>query len=112
MTQMKRIFFLGVIAFAFYAAEPARAAITIDTTKASDWKISNGVITLDWNSTTGDIFSVHLNGHPEELVDATVLSSSHQPKGFYMDNTGLCRGATTAGFQQDGYHYLASSASF
>src|SRR5258708_316769 len=106
MTHIKKLFLLGVIAVAFYVAEPARAAITIDTSNATDWKISNGVITLDWNSHTGDIFSVHLNGHPEDLVDVTNLSSSHQPKGFYMDNTGLGSGATTAGFQQDGDHYL------
>lgn len=106
MKQTRRFFLLAVIAMAFYAAQPASATITIDTTTATDWKISNGVITLDWNSQVGNIFSVHLNGHPEELVDITNTNSNHQPKGFYMDNTGLGGGTTTAGFQQDGDHYL------
>src|SRR5882672_7300320 len=103
---MKKLFLLGVIAVALYAAEPAKAAITIDTTTATDWKISNGVITLDWNSTTGSIFGVHLNGHPDNLVDTTNLSSNGQPKGLYMDNTGLGAGTKTAGFHQNANHYV------
>jgi len=102
---MKKLYLLA-IAFVLYAAEPAKAAISIDTSTSTDWKISNGVITLDWNSTTGSIFGVHLNGHPDNLVDTTTLSSNGQPKGLYMDNTGLGSGATTAGFHQNGNHYL------
>src|SRR5882762_8055064 len=70
MERMKALYLIGVIAVALYAAEPARAAITIDTTTATDWKISNGVISLDWNSTTGNIFAIHLarsEEHTSEL---------------------------------------------
>src|SRR5258708_5809485 len=103
---MKKLYLLGITTVALYAAEPAKAAITIDTSTATDWKITNGVITLDWNSTTGSIFGVHLNGHPDNLVDTTNLSSNGQPKGLYMDNTGLGSGTTTAGFHQNANHYL------
>src|SRR5262249_25453126 len=89
----------------FLAVSPVRAAITIDTSTATDWKISNGVVSLDWNSTSGHIFSVHLAGHPDEFVDVTNTSGG-QPKGLYMDNTGLGSGTTTAGFHQNGNHYL------
>jgi uncharacterized protein (TIGR03437 family) len=82
-------------------APPAAAAISIDTNTATDWQITNGVIALDWNSTTGNVFSVHLLGYPDDLVDLT-----HQPKGLYMDNTGLGSGTTTAGFHQDSNHYV------
>ena len=106
MERIKALHLIGVIAVALYAAEPARAAITIDTTTATDWKISNGVISLDWNSTTGNIFAIHLAGHPDNLVDITNRSSNGQPKGVYMDNTGLGSGATTAAFHQNANHYL------
>lgn len=104
--QAKRLFLLGAIVIAFCAAVPANATITINTSTATDWKISNGVISLDWNSTTGNVFSVHLVGHPDDLVDTTTKNSNGQPEGLYMDNTGLGSGTTTAGFHQDGNHYL------
>src|SRR6266700_5381037 len=106
MERIKALHLIGVIAIALYAAEPARAAITIDTTTATDWKISNGVISLDWNSTTGNIFAIQLVGHPDNLVDITNRSSNGQPKGVYMDNTGLGSGTTTAAFHQNANHYL------
>jgi hypothetical protein len=88
-------------------AKPADAKITINTSTASDWKISNGVITLDWSSTTGHIFGVHLAGHTDNLVDTTNTQSG-QPKGLYSGNVGtnLGTGSVTAGFHQNGDHYL------
>lgn len=87
------------------SASPVNAAITLDTTTATDWKISNGRVLLDWNSTTGHVFSVHLAGQPDEFVDVTNTSGG-QPKGLYMDNTGLGPGTATAGFHQEGNRYL------
>ena len=83
----------------------AHAAITVDTTNAKDWKIGNGAIALDWNSTNGHIYSIHLVGHPDELIDVTNTSGG-QPKGLYMDNTGLGGGATTSNCSQDGDRYV------
>jgi hypothetical protein len=104
--QAKRLFLLWVIAVALYTPVPANATITINTSTATDWKISNGVISLDWNSTTGNVFSVHLVGHPDDLVDITTKNSNGQPKGLYMDNTGLGSGTTSTGFHQNGNHYV------
>src|SRR5262249_50805757 len=87
------------------AVAPATAAITIDTSNPSDWIIRNGVLTLDWNSRTGHVFSAHLAGLPDDLIDVTNTQGG-QPKGFYMDNTGLGGGATTAGFFQDRDRYI------
>lgn len=121
MAVMRSLACLGLLAFAGLATfhpSPAAAALTINTSIPTDWKIGNGAITLDWNSTTGHIFGVHLVGHPDNLVDATNTQSG-QPKGLYPGNAGtnLGTGTVTAGFHQGGDTYLdwwittASSAS-
>jgi uncharacterized protein (TIGR03437 family) len=101
----QRPLLIALAAFILIAGS-AKAAITIDTSKATDWQIGNGVISLDWNSTTGAVFGVHLVGHADNLVDLTHLSGNGQPSGLYMDNTGLGSGATSAGYQQAGNNYL------
>ncbi len=78
---------------------PALCAITVDTTIATDWKISNGVVLLDWNSNSGHVFSIHLAGRSEDIIDVTNTSGG-QPKGLYMDNTGFGAGTTTAHFRK------------
>lgn len=92
-----RTLVLAVAALALFAAVPSSAQLSIDTTNPSDWQISNGVISLDWNSTTAHVFSVHLAGHSDELVDTT---STHdgQPNGLYMDNSGVGSGTTSASY--------------
>src|SRR4051812_47913263 len=110
MLAMRSLAVASVAAFAWLAAGHASSAdakITINTATASDWKISNGVITLDWSSTTGHIFGVHLAGHTDNLVDVTNTQSG-QPKGLYSGNVGtnLGTGTVTAGFHQNGDHYL------
>lgn len=85
----------AALMFSFAAA--AHAQITIDTSDASDWKISNGAISLDWNSTTGHVFGVQLAGHSDQLVDTTTTQFG-QPMGLYMDNSGVGSGTTTAGY--------------
>src|ERR1700722_15228003 len=83
----------------------ANSAITVDTTNAADWKIGNGVLSVDWNSMSGNIFSIHLAGNPNDLIDVTNTSGGI-PKGFYMDNTGLGSGATTPSYRQEGNRYI------
>lgn len=92
-------------AFAVLTAWPARAQLTIDTGDPTDWKISNGVISLDWNSTSGHVFSVHLAGHSDELVDTTTTQNG-QPDGLYMDNSGVGSGTTSASYQLQQGKYL------
>ena len=110
MLVTRQLSILSIVAFTAVAAggaTRAEANITIDTSNASDWKISNGMISLDWNPTTGHIFGVVLAGHPDNLVDTTTTQSG-QPKGLYMDNAGtnLGSGTITTGFHQNGNHYL------
>ncbi len=86
----------------------AQAQLGIDASSPQDWKISNGAMTLDWNSTTGNVFSVHLAGHPDDLVDTTHTGANGQPDGLYMDNAGtnLGSGTTTASYHLGGTSYL------
>ncbi|WP_176441753.1 choice-of-anchor D domain-containing protein [Granulicella rosea] len=75
--------------------------LSINTSNANDWVITTGAVKLDWNSTTGRIFSVHLTGYSDELVDTTTTQYG-QPDGLYMDNTGTGSGTTTSGYVQTG----------
>lgn len=86
------------------------AAITIDTSNASDWKISNGAMTLDWNSLKGNVFGLYLNGQGDNLVD-TGHTSGGQPFGLYMDNVGLGGGTPVSTYTQ-GAGYLDWSISY
>ena len=80
---------------------PAIARLTIDTSKADDWKISNGVIALDWMPSDGRVFSMHWMAFPDqELIDQS-NRDRNGPKGFYMDNAGDLVGATNPGYYVD-----------
>jgi hypothetical protein len=80
---------------------PAQAQITIDTSSSTDWKISNGVINVDWLPGDGRIFSVHWTAFPnQEIIDRT--NRDHNgPKGFYMDNVGPGGGTPTNNYYLD-----------
>ncbi|HEX7157776.1 MAG TPA: choice-of-anchor D domain-containing protein, partial [Edaphobacter sp.] len=90
------------------AATPAQ--LTIDTTNAADWKISNGTITIDWNSQGGNIFGMYLVGHSDNLVDVTNTSGGI-PKGLYMDNSGFGSATPTAAYTNNG-NYLDWSITY
>ncbi|GGA74381.1 hypothetical protein GCM10011507_27240 [Edaphobacter acidisoli] len=97
MRPMQSFWLFGTALLFLCAAMPTHAQITIDTTNPVDWKISNGVVSLDWNSTDAHVFSVHLTGHTDELVDVTSTHNG-QPNGLYMDNAGTGSGTNTAGY--------------
>lgn len=78
------------------------AALTIDTTNPTDWKISNGAVSIDWNSQQGNIFGMYLAGHSDNLVDVTNLSGNGQPKGLYMDNAGFGSATPVAAYTNAG----------
>jgi hypothetical protein len=89
-----KLFILGATALTLLAiplAHPQMSGttpITIDTSSPTDWKISNGVLTVDWLPSDGRIFSMHWSAFPnQELIDQTNRSHAG-PKGFYMDNVG------------------------
>lgn len=79
--------------------------LTIDTSIATDWKIGSGAINLDFNPTTGKIFSVHLVGYSDELVD-TGSTSGGQPNGLYSGNVGGGAGPVTYGYTRNGNTYI------
>jgi len=97
---------LALAAGLFGLATPAAAQLAIDSSQPADWKISNGAVSLDWNSTAGNVYSFYLTGHPDNLIDTTNLNGNGQPKGFYMDNAGVGTGATTAGYDLQPGRYL------
>src|SRR3954465_8618233 len=90
---------ISALLFFAGAAGAANAAITIDTTNPTDWKIGNGILSVDWNSRSGHVFSMHMTGRSEDLIDVTNTSGG-QPKGLYMDNTGLGSGTISASYSQ------------
>ena len=61
------------------------ATITLNNSNAGTWVINNGAITLNWNSSAGNLNSWTLNGYTDQLADTTATSSNI---GLYMDNTG------------------------
>ncbi|MGD0830707.1 MAG: polysaccharide lyase family protein, partial [Terracidiphilus sp.] len=69
------------------ALKPAQAQLTITQSSATDWKISNGAISLDFDSTAGDVWSMYLTGYSTDLVDTTHCCTNSHPSGLYMDNT-------------------------
>jgi hypothetical protein len=99
---------LTLAAWILAAALPplAQGQLAIDTSNPSDWKISNGALSLDWSSTAGNVWAIYLAGNPNDLIDITNTVSSGQPKGFYMDNAGVGGGATTAGYDLQPGRYL------
>jgi len=97
----------GLAAFAgllLAAAPGARAQFAIDTSNPTDWRISNGALSLDWNSQAGNIWQLTLAGRTDDLIDVTNTNADGQPKGLYMDNAGVGSGATTASYHlESGY---------
>jgi hypothetical protein len=94
--------------------QPAKAQLTIDTATAADWKISNGELSMDWDSTTGNVWSMFLTGFSTDLVDTTHPGGDGNPDGLYMDNDGTDMSSgigntgvtATASFHLDSGHYL------
>lgn len=98
---MKQLLLSAIALILLQPLSPAHAQITIDTSNSTDWKISNGVITVDWLPGDGRIFSIHWTAFPnEEIIDQT--NRDHNgPKGFYMDNVGPGSGTATNSYYLD-----------
>lgn len=80
---------------------PHSGTVTIDTTNPTDWKISNGVLNIDFNPSAGNIFSMTMAATGDQLVDTTTLNSNGQPKGFYMDNAGFGSSTPVPGYDNE-----------
>lgn len=81
------------------------STISIDTTTATDWKISNGSLNIDFNSKMGRIQGLTMGASSTQLVDTT-NTDSNGVKGLYMDNAGFGSATGVAG-----YDYQAASGS-
>jgi Polysaccharide lyase family 4, domain II/Polysaccharide lyase family 4, domain III len=107
---MKKL--LGTIVLLF--AAQAHAQLGLTQVSPTDWSITNGVLTMDFNPAGGELWSMFLNAFPaDNLIDTTQIGGDGHPKGLYMDNVGTDIngigniGVTpTAGFHLDSGHYL------
>lgn len=98
---MKQLLLAAIALVLLQTASPSNAQITIDTSTMTDWKISNGIINVDWLPGDGRIFSIHWTAFPsQEIIDTTNRDHSG-PKGFYMDNVGPGSGTPTNGYYLD-----------
>ncbi len=87
----------------------ATGTLSIDTTNPTQWIISNGAITLQWDSTNpvANIYSINLAGDPTQLVDDTVYFSGGEPRGLYEDDSGPTTGGPqTASYTKVGNEYI------
>jgi hypothetical protein len=83
--------------------------LSIDTANPTQWIISNGAITLQWDSTnaTANIYSINLAGDSTQLIDTTVYFTGGEPYGLYEDDSGPTTGGpTTATYTQVGNEYI------
>ncbi len=96
------------------ALQLCHAQLTLTEVSASDWKITNGALTMDFNPAGGEIWSMFLNTFPSDnLVDLTQTGGDGHPKGLYMDNDGTCQSqgigsssTPAANFHLNSGHYL------
>jgi hypothetical protein len=108
MNMLKKIPAWPVTAalLAFGGTSMARAQLAITQNSATDWKITNGAITVDWDSNQGNIWNVQL-GSSGNLNDETETTGDGTYKGLYMDNDGsFGGGAVTSGYHLNQGHYL------
>jgi hypothetical protein len=98
---MKPLLLSAVACALLLVPSATQAQITIDTSSSTDWKISNGIISLDWRPGDGRIYSIHWSAFPsQEIIDQT-NNDSKGPKGFYMDNVGPGSGTPTNNYYLD-----------
>lgn len=102
-----RLFAALLAATCLCGLSQAHAQLTINTANATDWKIANGELSMDFDSTTGSVWSMYLAGSPTNLVDTTHSQNGH-PSGLYMDNDGSNAGGVTptAGYKLQAGSYL------
>jgi len=98
---MKKLLLWAMAFVLLQTAASTWAQIAIDTSNTTDWKISNGVVSVDWLPGNGRIYSMHWSAFPsQEIIDQT--NRDHNgPKGFYMDNVGPGGGTPSNGYYLD-----------
>jgi len=110
-----RLRFSMLLAFLMATFLPvAHAQLSLTETSATDWHITNGSLTMDFNPEAGELYSMYLNAYSSDnLVDTTQTGGDGLPKGLYMDNDGTCMtqgigssSTPTASYHLDSGHYL------
>jgi len=101
-----RLWLAVAVFLLFGAVRPVMGQLSITKNSTTDWQITNGAITLDWDATSGNVWNVVLAGHTDNLVDTTQVQGDGRYKGLYMDNTGIGTGTVTTGYDLSQGHYL------
>ena len=113
MRLKKLAYFFAAVLFGS-SLQLSHAQLTVTEVNSTDWKMTNGTLTMDFNPAGGEIWSMYLNAAPsDDLVDLTQTGGDGHPKGLYMDNDGTCQSqgigsssTPTAGYHLDSGHYL------
>jgi len=99
--KVRQLIALAAIGMTVGGYSCAQSQITIDTSNASAWVISNGVLTVRWLPGDGRVNSIRWSAAPNvELIDQT-NTNRLGPKGFYMDNAGNIGGTLTSSYYLD-----------
>lgn len=72
------------------------APVTLTVVNSTDWKITNGALTVDYDPVGQNIWSVLFNG--VQMADTTVFAKDGHYAGLYMDNVGLTASGCTSSY--------------
>ena len=62
----------------------AHAQLTLTEANSTDWKITNGALSMDFNPQAGELWSMYLTAYPSDnLVDLTQTGGDGHPKGVH-----------------------------
>jgi len=99
--KVRRLIGLVMMAMGFGGYICAQSPVTIDTSNANLWVISNGTLSVHWLPGDGRVNSIRWSAAPNvELIDQT-NTNRLGPKGFYMDNAGSIGGGLTSNYYLD-----------
>ena len=80
------------------SASASASPVTLVQKSTTDWQITNGVLTVDYDPTGANLFSIVFNG--DQMVDTTKLAKDGHAAGAYMDDAGLKTGNCTSSYTQ------------
>ncbi len=105
--KVRATLLLAAAAAILQTASSAFAALSINTSNASEWTATNGIVTLGMSTSSGSInqLTVTINGTTTNIFNTTD-SSGLQLYGEYDGPTGIMYGSTTASYHFDSGHYL------
>lgn len=128
---------VAVCGLAILSTPPARGAVSIDQVSSTDWQISNSVVTLNYNPTTGSIYNLNvlLNGksynevnssstvpninhgsptsniYSLDIEDGGTISSGYTLAGNYIDFYTTIQPSSTVPFTEQDHYVLEAGQS-